>query len=1546
MLKRFPRSLAAKILLVFIPLLVFAQLSVFVIQTWIAYGEQKADLVTRLNELAETQRIALAPTLWEFDVEEVITIAEKTAELPFLESVAIYDNTGEVLASAGKTGAPREESAYRVERIITFESEGAKQNIGRVVIAGHSGSIMRDLADRTKANVLLLIALIVALTAGAFGATRYFIGRPLDLMKGSIERAKRGEERHYVDWSSNDELGIVVQAYNEIRSLESDAKDKLREQQENLERLVDERTREVQESQERFALTVRGSGDGIWEHDPLSGDSWFSDRFCELLGYPPGKIETERDAMLSLVHPEDRPAAARAFIKHLKEDAVYDIEFRLRRKDGSYCWFRVRGNSLRDGEGRAYRISGSISDITEQKRVEEQLRRSEQQFVMILESAPVGVTVTNDRSERLIANQRYADLAGIPLEELVGGSTMNVWEHQEDREEYARRFKQDRRVEDMEFEMRRRDGSTAWVLASANELDFSGEKVRVNWIVDLSDRKEAETEILQQKSVIEAVLSNMDQGVTMYDKDLKVTVFNEQARRYMRFPEDVMFVGASFEDINRFARSRGDPGTGDSMAQSDERWQGLRRGEAHSLEYVHADGRVTEIRRRAVPGGGFVVTQTDITDRKAAEAELEGQRALLEATLENVDQGIVMYDDDLTVRAFNNRMGGGDGPFHVGSSAEDWVRYFAAKGGYGEGDPEAHVRKRLEVMRALTPYRGEHTDEKGRVFEAIGNPIKSGGFVGTYTDITERVQAEQELASKEAQLRVALENMPGAIWVVDEDLKLVLVNDKYKELYGDPDGLVKVGGSMKDILRSEIERGLLGGAGSPEEVLAERLASYRSDELVVFEDRGQDGCYLQIVRSPAREGRVVTVATDVTERKNFELALEDARDAAEAATEAKSSFLASMSYEIRTPMNGVIGMIGLLSETKLDPDQRQMVGTVHDSAFSLLQIINDILDFSKIEAGKLEIEQVDVSIRDIIESVGETLRPNTEKKQLQLDTFIDPRIPDWVSSDPVRLRQILFNLAGNAVKFTESDGEKRGEVDIRAELQGDIADERAIVRFSIADQGIGMSEDVIESLFTPFTQAEASTTRRFGGTGLGLTICKTLTDLMGDAIDVESRVGEGSTFTVTLPLSVVTNRVRASDEPELDGLKVLTALSVPKIRDAVEVYLRHKDAAVDSVGALEEVQQALHAAAEAGQPYDVLVVGFSDVQEAREDLIAALREAPETRTLRYVILERDRAVKKGMILPDTMVVDTTPIRRSNFLYGVAVAAGRASPDIEMQTGEESAGRVEAPTVEEAEARGELILLAEDNLTNQDVITRQLNLLGYAVEVADDGVEAVKAMQTRKYALLLTDCHMPNMDGFELTSTVRNEENRTAERIPIIAITANALQGGADKCIAAGMDDYLSKPVDMRLLKRTLAKWLPKGEFGETESLREDEVPPAVEPAPAKADAGDVPVDTNALKEIFGDDDAVVAEILGEFIEPARDNVSEILSAWENQDVSAGAHKLKSSSRSIGAYAMADICETLEKAGKENKPDIIESRIGDLEPEFESVRAFIGALDTG
>jgi signal transduction histidine kinase/DNA-binding response OmpR family regulator len=520
--------------------------------------------------------------------------------------------------------------------------------------------------------------------------------------------------------------------------------------------------------------------------------------------------------------------------------------------------------------------------------------------------------------------------------------------------------------------------------------------------------------------------------------------------------------------------------------------------------------------------------------------------------------------------------------------------------------------------------------------------------------------------------------------------------------------------------------------------------------------------------------------------------LTQAKEQAETANQAKSAFLAAMSHEIRTPMNGVIGMLELLTHTPLDGEQEALIATVRESGMALLGIIDDVLDFSKIEAGRLELERVPVALRHIIEGVVQTVAPSASKKGLLLTAFVDPAIPQAVLGDPVRLRQILFNLIGNALKFTEG-----GRVAIFAE-RARRGDGQVVVRVGIADTGIGIAPDLQDRLFHPFTQAESSTTRRFGGTGLGLSITHRLVELMGGTIGLFSQPGLGSTFWLDLPFVTIPETEETTQPPDLMGQRILVVAPDAQERAFIARHAEMAGAAVVRVSTAAGALAASERAANTQAPFDLAVLSADTVRAGE---LASLG----TTTLLFIDGIGD-PLERALLerLPNCAGFLGRPIEATPLLIAIDRAAGHHHA-LPRQSARVLDHAAPVPAEPEAPVSGLSILVAEDHPVNQQVILRQLRILGHEVEVAPDGATALAIWRHGHWDMVITDCHMPVMDGFQLTAAIRAEEGETGRHTPILALTANALSGEAERCVAAGMDGYLSKPVELAKLREAVER---------------------------------------------------------------------------------------------------------------------------------------------
>ncbi len=1230
----------------------------------------------------------------------------------------------------------------------------------------------------------------------------------------------------------------------------------------------------LRESEERYRLVARATNEVIWDNDFTTNGQIWDGATEAMFGYAPEEMGETGDWWEERLHPEDRDrvlASVEEMLASGRENWV--DEYRFRRADDAYLTLVDRTFVVRDAEGRPLRLLGSIMDVTERRRVEEE----------VLQKTRVLDAFSSDLRElHRLSTDRHEDTEALFADYLAAG-----------REIFG--------------------------LTTGMVSEVKGEEYAIRAI----DTSELDLEVGDARPLASTYCSAVMErdGTVSYDQVGETPGMDHHPLYEEMGIESYIGTPIRVEDdvygVLLFCSTRMRDDGFEAFEREIIELMALGIGRAIAADRAQTELRENEERFRAI---------VENTQEWLWAQDLQGVTTFSNPAIESMLGYGVEEILGTNISSFIH--------------PEDYEEFMDLMPGF-------IAEKRGWTGLAL---RWRHKDGDYRYFESNATPIlgpdgEVAGYRGADRDITERKEAEETLQKSEASLAEAQRIARIGSWEWDIKADGVTWSDEVFRIYGyEPGAFVPTLDRLAEIVHPD-----------------DRAAFREAVDTALHEGRPYDhthrivrpGGEERVVHRRARvifdeEGdpvQIVGTVQDVTEREEYERELERARIAAEQANRAKGDFLANMSHEIRTPMNGVIGMTDLLIDTGLDHEQREFAEIVRRSGENLLAIINDILDFSKVEAGQMRIETLDFDLRLAVEDTASLLAERAQGKGLELANLIESGLPTALRGDPGRIRQVLTNLIGNAIKFTET-----GEVVLKVSLAEDLP-EVAVVRFEVTDTGIGMTEEQLGRLFQSFTQADTSTTRRYGGTGLGLAISRQLVELMGGEIGVESEPGVGSTFFFTLPLARQAVRAeRLMQVADLPGLKILVvddnATNRRVLREQLSFRGMENDEAEDGPRALE----MMGAAAGEGHPYDLVILdmqmpGMDGMQLARR--AGADRVAEGTRLILLTSMgyrgEGDEARRSGI---DAYL--TKPVRQSD-LYEVISTVMGSRPEGEP-------GLVTRHTLRERRPRTSArMLLAEDNPVNQKVAVRMLEKLGYRVDVASDGLEALEALRRTEYAAVLMDVQMPNMDGYEATKEIREREGG-ARRTPIIAMTANAMQGDREKAIESGMDDYLPKPVRQEQLGEILARWAvrdmvegptpedrgtgaPDGTPNGTPSGAPDDQEPAL-------DAGVLA----GLRELQDEGDPdILAELAGIFLEDTPGRLAGIRASLEADDapgVERDAHTLKGSAGNMGATRMSRLAAALQDAGSSGDLSRAPGRLALLEAEYGRVRSELEAEVAG
>ena len=999
-----------------------------------------------------------------------------------------------------------------------------------------------------------------------------------------------------------------------------------------------------------------------------------------------------------------------------------------------------------------------------------------------------------------------------------------------------------------------------------------------------ADRARAEAEAADKRAAeahhrLAEAIEVMNEGFALFDADDRLVQCNARYREICAAYGPVE-PGVRFEDLLRQGAAVGQ--FADCTPADIDAWVAARLSR-HSnpkgpVEQRMADGRWFKIDERRTSDGGYVGIRTDITELKHREEELAHKSDLLEATFSAMAQGLLVWSADERFLACNRRLlqilDLSDEVMAPGLTMTGFLRHLAERGEFGPGDPDELVARRIAAVDLDGDSRSERVRPNGRVLEITANRMPDRSVLITYTDITDFRRVETALRESEDRFRK----------LSDASMDGILVHELGVIVDANRAAAAMLGYSPEELVGQTIA-----GQMAPEDRdFAWQRMRARDESPFEASCIRRDGSRL-IVQGETRyvpyRGRTMAMISvrDITEHRRTEAQLRLAKEQAELASQAKSEFLRMISHEIRTPMNGVLGMLGLLLDGPLGEEQRTYARTARESAEALLSMLNDILDISKMEAGKLTLESSRFCLADLVESVVELQAARAFAKGIELAACVPANLPATVRGDAGRLRQVLLNLVGNAVKFTETGG-----VAVTV-ARVDGGGER--LRFEVADTGVGIPADAQGALFTEFAQVHPRLSRRHGGAGLGLAISKRLVELMGGSIGFESTPGRGSRFWFMLPLEADAANQGGVGADALAGRRVVVLEPSPVTRRVLVEQLRSWGALVSAA----EVGASLPAA-------ELAVIGGIE-PPVLEDEVARLRAVGVRRVVRLVPHRQPTNGPSGI---DAVVVK--PVRQSRLL---AALRGVAMPEPVPP----------APPAPPIDGKGRRILLVEDSPTNQMVAAALLRSAGYRVDVVGNGIEAIEAFggeamsgeaigsDGARYDLVLMDLAMPEMDGLMATQVLRGLPP-PAGIIPIIAMTADAMESDRERCLAVGMNDHVAKPIDRAHLLETVARWLS--------------------PAPKSQPVAET-LDTEVLGQLAQDLDAeLLADVIREFVEETLARAERIAASGADlASLAKEAHTLKSTAGTFGARYLSAAARALELACRDNAVGEVESLRGDI-----------------
>ncbi len=1189
-----------------------------------------------------------------------------------------------------------------------------------------------------------------------------------------------------------------------------------------------------------------------------------------------------------------------------------------------------------------------LRDITERKQADEQLRK----LSRAVEQSASTIVISDLKGRIEYANPKFTETTGYTLEEAIGQNPRILKSGYTPQEEYKRLWETIMAGKEWrgEFQNKKKNGDLYWESASISPI--AGENGEITHFLavkeNITESKMALAALSASEAQMRALFAAMSDVVIVYDRNGKyVSVAPTRSDLLIKPPEEL--IGKTLSDVFPGEEAEKLLGTIHTVLDTQKILQ-VEYSLSIAGQLIWFSGTISPMQEDRV-----VWVARDITEKKWKEERLVAERNLLSTLIDNLPDYIFVKDvnsclilDNIAHRrllgatTLEEVVGKTDFDFFPTELAAPYI-----------ADEERIIRSGEPMINREEPVVDKDGHQRWLLTTKVPIHDQQGvitGIVGINRDITLQKQNEAETNRQKQYFESLVSNSPVAIVVLDNDEKIVTSNPAFEQLYGYKNTEI-IGEKLDGLITTKETRAE--AADITQQVLSSSIHA-------ISKRRRKDGSLVDVeifgvpvVVNGERLG-VLALYHDISE-------IVRAQQEAEQANRSKSEFLANMSHEIRTPMNGVIGMLELTLDTALTSEQQDYLQTSLKSAEALLSLLNDILDFSKIEAGKLELEFINFNLRNLVEDVGYTLAKRAQDKGLELVCLVHPDIAHVLHGDAGRLRQILTNLVGNAIKFTH-----QGEIVIRAEAI-DETSTHAKIHFSVQDTGIGIPKERLAAIFDRFTQADGSTTRKYGGTGLGLTISKQLVEAMNGTMGVKSESGLGSDFWFDINFEVI------SSEPliEINALLSTTDLRTVRILGVddnqtnrivltkmVEGFGCRVDVAPSGARGLE----MLHIAARDGNPYQIVLLDMQMPGMDGEQTARAIKSDPLVKDVKIVILTSmgkrgDASRLKALGCSGYLL---KPVKQQ-MLYEALLAILNSNEN-------EKSGLVTRHVISEKLAVGKRILLAEDNSINQKLAVAILQKAGYAVDVVDDGQQAFEKTISGGYNAILMDVQMPELDGFESTRKIRDWESLQGLHIPIIAMTAHAMKGDRERCLDAGMDDYVTKPIESRVLYSVLSRWLEStpeqsddhsqvivfdeqkfsqdaddGLFGEEEeepaSFRTDkpDSPPLTFTPPK------IPVDLDAALVRFDGDRKFMFEMCKDFRDHLPGRIEEIHSAYKDMDINRLArhvHTLKGISLNFDAVFLAELAAHLEQDCKREDISNAQILIEQIELETNRVREYL------